>query len=150
MRLVEGVTTSGRIALSDWDSDGEVYVVFQRPRRHEAEQLATMQAQSVLEWDTDTQGRVSQRERVPLAILESTMVSMCLVESNLAKEQDGKEVQIFVPGKTCREPGKVHSDRIGAAFRKEWQDLPDELCEEIVNRLREWHPPFNWRGDEED
>ena len=77
------------------------------------------------------------------------MVSLCLVDSNLAWEVDGEEVPIFVPGKNCRESGKLLPDRINNAFRKEWQELDDELCEEIIDKLREWHPPFNWRGDEE-
>lgn len=149
-RVVEGVTQSDHIFLKVWDPDGDTYVVFQRPRRREAELLSEMQAQSVLEWDTDTQGRVRQSERVPLSILESTMVSMCLIDSNLAREVGGEEVQVFIPGKSCRAGGKGFPDRVQNAFSKEWRELPDELCEEIVDLLREWHPPFNWRGDEED
>ena len=151
-RPVEGVVLSGQIPLTEWDPDGETYVEFQRPRRFEAEQLAQMQAKSTLEWDSADVGTMRQRERVPLALLESAMVSMCLVGSNLTRVNDetGEEEPIFVPGKTCRAPKKLMPAKVESSFRKEWEELPDELAEEIVDKLREWHPPFNWRGGDSD
>ena len=68
-KAVEGIVLSERLPLTRWDPDGDTYVVFQRPLRFEAEALARMQARSELVFDTEEQGRVTQRERVPLAEL---------------------------------------------------------------------------------
>lgn len=151
-KAVGSVLLSGKLPLKEWDDSEETWVEFQEPRRWEAERLAQMQAQSVLEWNSDDVGLMRQRDRMPLAAYESEMVAMCLVGSNLARVDDetGEESPIFVPGKTCRAPRKGMSDKLGSAFKKEWSDLPATLCEEIIALLREWHPPFNWRDREED
>lgn len=148
-KAVEGIVLSERLALTRWDPDGDTYVVFQRPLRFEAEALARMQARSELVFDTEEQGRVTQRERVPLAELETTMVQLCLVESNLPKvTEDGEEVPVFVPGKTCRMARKGLTAKVQNGFLAEWHNLPDELCEEIVQQLQAFHPPFDWRSPE--
>lgn len=136
---------SEEIPLKKFDESGKTWVKFQRPKRWEAEQLAHTQAQSELIYNTEQRGEVRHRERVPLAIIESQMVSMCLVESNLTDED---EKQIFVPGKTCREARKELSERVQKGFYEKWHDLDNEICEEIVDLLRAWHVPFNWRAEE--
>lgn len=148
---IGSVVLSSQIALTDWDEAGETYVIFQEPRRFEAEQLAHMQAQSVLEWNSDEVGLMRQRDRLPLAAYETAMVAMCLVGSNLTRvdEETGEESPVFVPGKTCRAPRKGINSKIEDAFKREWADLPASLAEEIVAKLREWHPPFNWRDNSE-
>lgn len=150
-RAVKGIELSDKIPLEEWDPEGETWVRFQRPRRYEAETLAQMQAQTAYEFNTEERGKVTQRERIPLAVLESAMVSMCLVESNLTLEsEEGESVPLFVQGQTCRSPRKPMPDKVDRGFQKVWRDLPDELCEEIVGKLREWHPPFNWRVTDEE
>lgn len=150
-KAVGSVVLSPQIPLNQWDEDGETYVVFQEPRRYEAEQLAHMQAQSVLEWNSDEVGLMRQRDRLPLAAYETAMVAMCLVGSNLTRvdEETGEESPVFVPGKSCRAPRKGLTEKIKLAFEKEWADLPASLAEEVVAKLREWHPPFNWRDLDE-
>jgi len=146
-KVVEGAILSERLPLKRFDPDGDTWVMFQRPARFEAEALARMQARSELVFDTEEQGRVTQRERVPLAELETTMVQLCLVESNLVKlDSKGEEVPVFVPGKTCRAARKMPTQGMQIRFLDEWRELPDELCEEIIDLLREFHPPFDWRN----
>lgn len=146
-KVVEGIVLSERLPLKEFDPDGDTYVVFQRPARFESEALARMQARSELIFDTEEQGRVAQRERVSLAELETVMVQLCLVESNLAMLNDkGEEVPIFVPGKTCRAARRPISANVQTGFMNKWQELPDELCEEIISLLRQFHPPFDWRN----
>lgn len=145
-RALEGVVVSEAIPLLEWDDTGGTYVKFQRPSRVEEENLATMQARSELVWSTEERGRVTQRERVPLTVLESEMVAMTLVECNLP-EADG-ETLVFVPGKTCRRMNGPFDDKVRNGFYKAWYrpDFPPELAEEIVDKLIEWHPPFDWRN----
>lgn len=143
-RQLEDIVVSDEIALTEFDPGGDVWVRFQRPTRLEAESLAEMQARSELVWNTAEQGQVAQRDRTPLAVLESDMVAMCLVGSNL---QRGDE-DVFVPGKTCRHQGKALGQMQRKGFYGEWYKLPDELAEEIIAKLREWHPPFDWRSPE--
>ena len=148
-KVVEGVILSDRLPLTEFDPEGETYVVFQRPARFESEALSRMQARSELIFDTEEQGRVAQRERVSLAELETAMVQLCLVESNLAKlDKDGEQVPIFVPGKSCRAARRPMSHNVQNKFLDEWQQLPDEICEEIIFLLRQFHPPFDWRNPE--
>ena len=136
---------SEEIPLKKYDETGKTWVQFQRPKRWEAEQLASTQAQSELIYNTEQRGEVRHRERVPLAIIESQMASMCLVNSNLIDEDDKP---LFVPGKTCREARKELTSKIQDGFYKVWHDLDNEICEEIVDLLRSWHTPFNWRAEE--
>lgn len=142
-KKVVGTVISEHIPLTAWDESGETYVVFQRPKRWEEEVLDTMQAKSELVWSTAEQGQVRQRDRTPLSVIESEMVAMCLVESNLA-EEDG--TVLFLPGKSCREMRKSLSDKAREGFYKAWKELDGEIADEIVNKLREWHPPFDWRA----
>jgi len=145
-KKVVGTVISEHIPLKEWDDSGETYVVFQRPKRWEEEVLDKMQAASELVWSTAEQGTVRQRDRTPLSVIESEMVAMCLVESNLAKaEEDGGAV-LFVPGKSCRETRKSLSDKAKDGFYASWRELDGEIADEIVNLLREWHPPFDWRA----
>lgn len=144
-KALEGVVLSDRIRLDKWDPDGDSYVVFQRPSRWESEQLAAMQAQSELVFDTEQRGEVRQRDRTALAVLESRMVAMTLVECNIPSADTGDLV--FIPGQSCRAPRKKLTDRVEKGFYEAWYALPDELSEEIIDKLRDWHPPFNWRSD---
>jgi hypothetical protein len=130
--------------LTKWDPDGDEYVVFQQPSRLEQETIDAMQAQSELVFHTDEQGKVTQRDRVPMSKLESEMVAMCLVESSIKKDDE----LVFVPGKTCRLKGKGMGQIQHHGFYKVWHspDFPPELAEEIVEKLFEFYPPFDWRA----
>jgi hypothetical protein len=144
-RQLEDILVSDEIPLTEWDPEGDEWVKFQRPTRLEGEELAEMQARSELVWSTAEQGQVAQRDRTPLAVLESAMVAMCLVDSSLKR----KDEPVFVPGTSCRQVGKMLGQRQRNGFYKAWHSLPDELAEEIIAKLREWHPPFDWRNPEE-
>ena len=144
-KSVSGTVVSEQIPLTEFDDTGNTWVVFQRPKRRESEKLAIMQAQSELIYNTDAQGEVRQRDRIPLTVIESQMVCLCLVESNLSYE-DGK--QLFIPGQTCRMTKKQVTIKVDDGFNQAWGDLDDDLADEIVDKLREWHPPFNWRADQ--
>lgn len=141
-RQLEGVIASDKMFLKKWDPDGDEYVRFQRPTRWEAERIAEMQSRSELVWHTDTEGQVSQRDRTPLAVLESEMVAMCLIECSLMRD----DKLLFQGGTTCRAEGKGLGAKQREGFYKVWYSLPDELCNEIVSLLQEWHPDFNWRN----
>jgi len=144
-RPVEGVVLSDRIFLEKWDPDKDTWVIFQRPARYEAEALAQLQARAERVYNTEQQGQVILRENTPIAQVESAQVKLCLVESNLAKvNENGDEELIFVPGKTCRSVRKPLTERVEGGFSKEWLNLPDELCEEIISKLQDWHLPFKW------
>lgn len=144
-RKLEGVVLSERLYLKEWDPDGDEYVVFQRPARWEGEQLDTMQARSVLEWDTEEQGTVRQRERTPISILEAEQVALCLVECSV-EDKDGNK--LFVPGSTCRAPMKGLGQKQREGFYKVWHrpDFDTGLAKEIIKLLHEFHPDFDWRN----
>lgn len=145
-KALTGIVTSGKLYLEKWDEEKDTYVVFQRPSRREAEMLAAMRAKAELVWNTEEQGTVRQRDGVPLMTQESEMVAMCLVECNLPDEDDKL---VFVPGTSCRVQGKPLTGAQKTRFYKNWGDLPDELATEITDKLREFHPPFNFRSSEE-
>jgi hypothetical protein len=144
---VKSLVISDRIPLDGIDPSNETYVVFQRPARWEAERIYQEQAKAEIIFNSADMGTVRQRERVAPAVIESMMVAMCLVESNLAFE--GDEL-IFTPGKNCRVAGKDQNTEIENKFFKAWYKLPDEVCEEIIAKLQDWHPPFNWGIKEEE
>ena len=144
-RPVEGVVLSDRIFLKEWDPDEDTWVVFQRPARYEAEALAQLQARAERVYNTEQQGQVVLRESTPVAQIESAQVKLCLVESNLSRvEEDGEEKPIFVPGRTCRRARKPLTERVEEGFAREWGSLDNELCEEIILALQDWHLPFKW------
>ena len=142
----KGVVISEEIPLKKHDESGKTWVKFQRPKRWEQEQIDTLQLQSEVIWNTETRGEMRQRERVPLSVIESEMVAVCLVESNLSWE-DTPDQLIFKPGRTCRAAKKPSDEKIRKAFYDQWNELDSDLADEIVAVLREWHPPFNWRTD---
>ena len=142
--LSKSAVTSGEVALMRYDSDGESYVVFQEPRRYEQEEVDRLQLSSEISWSTEERGTVSQKDRVPLSALESYMVCLCLVGSNIPDDDDKL---IFNPGKTCREPGKVLTEAAKKGFYRVWNALPGDLADEIAEKLVEFYPPFDWRGD---
>jgi hypothetical protein len=143
-----GAVLSDKMRLKKWDPDGDAYVVFQRPSRWEAEQLAKMQAQSELVWRTDEQRTVRQRDRTAIAVLESEQVAMCLVECNIPNEEGEL---LFVPGQTCRAPMKGFGQRQREGFYKVWYQpgFDPDLAEEIVDALHKFHPPFDFRSPDE-
>lgn len=124
--------------------DEDTFVTFQRPRRWEREQISRMRAQAVLEWP-EGERIVRQRDIVPEDVLDSERVCLCLVDSNLCDE-DGEP--IFVPGKSCRQAKKSLTDRAKAGFYEKWHELPDDVAELIIQKLQDWHPPFDWRNPE--
>jgi hypothetical protein len=141
-RQLEDVVVSGQLFLKTWDPDGDEWVRFQRPSRLEAETLAEMQSRSELVFHTETEGQVSQRDRTPLAVLESEMVAMCLIESSLMKDDE----LVFKPGVTCRAQGKNLGSKQRAGFYRAWHNMNNDLCEEIITLLQDWHPDFDWRN----
>jgi hypothetical protein len=140
-RPLEGIVLSEQYELKMWDPNGDSYVQFQRPSRFEAEQIATMQARSELVFNDEAQGEVRQRDRVAIAVLQSEMVALTLVECNIPDE-DGN--LLFSPGKSCRRPPKRITARQKDAFYEAWHRCDDDLCEEIIEKLKEFHPPFDW------
>jgi len=142
-KRLPSIEVSEAIPLSKWDETGETWVQFQRPRRWEREQIAQIRAKSVLEWDTEVQGTVRQRDIVPEDVLDSERVALCLVDSNLCGE-DGEP--LFVPGKSCRATKKMLEPNTKTQFYKAFHSLPDDVATEIIEKLVEWHPPFNWRN----
>lgn len=142
-KAIGGLVLSERLRLSQYDPEGDSYVVFQRPSRMEAERIASMQAQSVLEWTSEEHGVMRQRERVPIAVLESEMVAMSLVECNVPWTKEGDLV--FTPGVSCREQDKPLTERVRGNFYEVWHKLPNDLCENIIAELQRFHPPFDWR-----
>ena len=145
---LSGIVLSERIFLDKWDPDKDTFVVFQRPSRWEMEELDKVYAQVELEFDDEKQGTMIQRNRVPFSVLESKQVSMALVESNIPDEEGNP---LFVPGKTCRAARKNMGQRAEEGFYRVWYraDFPPELAQEIVEKLHEWHPPFDWRNPAE-
>lgn len=146
-KAVGGVVLSDRIFLEEWDPDKDTYVVFQRPRRYEAEALAQLQARAERVYNTGQTGQVVVRESVPMALVETAQVKLCLVESNLPWGEDapGEEGSlVFIPGKSCRVARKGLTERVEQGFEEAWSALDDDVCEEIIKKLQEWHPPFNW------
>jgi hypothetical protein len=143
---LRGVVISDKLPLKVWDPSGDTYVQFQRPSRFETEQLDLVRARAELVWDTNEVGTVRQKDMTPLSVQESEMVAMCLVGSNLPDE-DGDPV--FVPGKTCRQPGQAFTERMRNGFFSKWHgsDFPPELAQEIIEVLVEWHPDFDLRSD---
>ena len=144
-RQLSGVVLSERVKLDRWDPEGDEYVVFQRPSRWEMERLAAMQARSELVWNTEEQGTVRQRERTPIAELEAEQVCMCLVECSV-KDAEGEP--LFVPGKTCRAAMKRMGQRQRDGFYGVWHrpDFDPDLAEELIEKLHEFHPEFDWRN----
>lgn len=144
-RKLGGIILSERIPLKKWDPEGDEYVVFQRPARWEQEQLDAMQARSVLEWTTEEQGTVRQRERTPISILEAEQVCMCLVECSV---EDAEGNRLFVPGVTCRASMKPLGQKQREGFYKVWHrpDFDPDLAKEIIELLHEFHPDFDWRN----
>ena len=146
-RPVGGVVLSDRIYLEKWDPDKDTWVVFQRPARYEAEALAQLQARAERVYNTENQGQVILRESTPIAQVESAQVKLCLVESNLVWGEGGLGSDgdpIFVPGKTCRRPRKNLTNTVENGFQQVWDTLDNELCEEIIESLQNWHLPFKW------
>ena len=143
-----GIVLSERLFLKKWDPDEDTYVVFQRPARWESEQIAAMQAKAELVIPDEGRDLI-QRERTAVPVIEAQMVCMCLVECNLPDE-NGEPV--FVPGRTCRAKRKRMTERVQEGFYRAWYrpDFPDDLAEEMIELLRQWHPPFNWRGGGEE
>ena len=148
-KAIEGVVLSGPIRLEKYDPDGDSYVVFQRPARWEREKLDEMQARVEYEWDSAERGKVRQRNHVPPSRLETQMVAMCLVECNIPAGAGHPIVKegalLFVPGQSCRQAHKFLTGSTEEAFKKVWDTLPDDLAEEIIAALMEFHPPFNWK-----
>jgi hypothetical protein len=142
-KRLPGIEISEQIPLDGFDPEGKTWVQFQRPRRWEREQLSRLRAQSVLEWTNDEQGTVRQREIVPEPVMDSERVAMCLVDSNL---EDSEGNKVFVPAKSCRQARKSLSPKARDRFYEVWGDLPDDVAEEIILKLAEWHPPFDWRN----
>jgi hypothetical protein len=142
-KRLPSIEVSEAIPLSRYDESNETWVQFQRPRRWEREQISQIRARSVLEWDTESQGTVRQRDIVPEDVLDSERVALCLVDSNLCSEEGE---QLFVPGKSCRQAKKALLPGIKDKFYSAWHDLPDDVAQEIIEKLVEWHPPFNWRN----
>jgi len=145
-KSVPSIEISEQLKLEEFDPSGETWVQFQRPRRFEREQLTRLRAQTVFEWDSDERGTVRQRDMVPETILDSERVALCLVDSNIMDEEG--EGPLFVPGKTCRKARKRLPEVVKARFYEVWSELPDDLAEEIISLLHEWHPPFDWRHPE--
>jgi len=77
------------------------------------------------------------------------MVAMTLIECNITEPDN--ETPVFVPGKTCRKLNGPFNDRVRTGFYGVWYrpDFPEELAEEIVEKLIAWHPPFDWRNPAE-
>lgn len=146
-RKLDGIVLSEQVPLDRWDPEGDEYVVFQRPARWEEEQLDAMQARSVYEFNTEEQGLVRQRERTPIAQLESEQVCMCMVECSV---QDADGTQLFVSGDTCRAPRKKLGSKQRDGFYRVWYrpDFPSELAAEIIEKLHQFHPPFDWRNSD--
>lgn len=142
-KRLPSIEISEAIPLTKYDESGETWVQFQRPRRWEREQISQIRARSVLEWDTESQGTVRQRDIVPEDVLDSERVALCLVDSNLCDEEGE---QLFVGGKTCRGTKKALSEKAKDGFYSAWHNLPDDVAAEIIEKLVEWHPPFNWRN----
>ena len=137
---------SGEIRLEHYDPDGDSYVVFMEPRRYEQEEVDRLRFSSEISWNTEEQGRVSQKDRVPWSTLESRMVCLCLVGCNIPDEDTEK--LLFSPGTSCREPGKPLSKAVENRFNTTWYNLPGELAEEIYEKLAAFYPPFDWRSGE--
>jgi len=144
---VSGTVISEQLPLLEHDESGDAWVKFQRPKRWEEEQIDAMQAQSELIWSSDARGEMRQRDRVPLSVLESEMVCLCLVESSLPND-DEDQTLIFVPGKTCRVAKKGLGQKVREGFYKEWHNLDGVVADEVVKLLQDWHPPFSWGGDQ--
>jgi len=145
-KKLPSIEISEPIPLKEYDETGETWVQFQRPRRWEREQLSRLRAQAVLEFDTAERGTVRQRDIVPETVVDSERVAVCLVDANILDEE-GKG-PVFVPGKTCRQAKKRFPINIKDNFYEAWEQLPDDLCEEIIAALLEFHPPFDWRNVE--
>jgi len=140
---LEGIVLSEPIRLEQYDPDGDSYVIFQRPARWEAEKIAELYSQTPIQYE-DAGRKITQMNTTPWAVVDREQVKMCLVECNIPTE-DGKLV--FKPGASCRAPKGAISDRIEVRFYAAWFSLPDDLAEEIAEKLRKWHPPFA-RGQE--
>jgi len=142
-----GLVLSEQMALKTFDPTGDTWVVFQRPRRLEEERLDTMQLRAEVVWNTAREGEMRQRDRTPMSVIESEQVCMALVECNMPGEDDKL---IFTPGKTSRaagQPLEVDSP-IRKAFYEAWHSLDSTICDEIVQLLQEFHPPYDWRHPE--
>jgi len=144
---VSGTVISEKLFLEKFDPDGDTWVRFQRPKRWEQEQIDAMQAQSELIWSSESQGEMRQRDRVPVSVLESEMVCLCLVESNLPHD-DEEQSLVFVPGTSCRVAQKGLGQKAREGFYKKWHQMDGLVADEIVELLQEWHPPFGWGGDQ--
>ena len=140
---ITGAIVSEKLALPKWDEAGETWVQFQRPTRWEDEQISQLRAQAELVWDSAEQGTVRQRDSVPLMLQETKMVALCLVESNICTADD---ILIFSPGVSVRRVGKRLTVKQEQKFLDAWYGLDGELADEIVEKLREWHPPFDFRN----
>jgi hypothetical protein len=53
-----------------------------------------------------------------------------------------------VPGKTCRQAKRPLNEKVKGGFYEQWYALPDDITEIIIEKMREWHPPFDWRNPE--
>jgi len=142
---VVGQIVSDEIKLDIWDEEGDTWVRFVQPGRLEEEVLARMRAKAELVWSTEEQGTVRQRDTVPLMTQESEMVALCLCESNLPNE---KGDLIFRSGVNCRTTTKAITGVQKERFYQAWYSLSGPLCEEIVAKLVDWYPPFDFRNPE--
>ncbi len=145
-RPIIGIVLSDKIHLTEWDPDGDSYVVFRRPTRRETEALAALFMNNPVQWNED--GRtVTQLTRTSVAVVDREEVKLCMVECNVPDE-NGKP--LFRPGISCRPPDGYLTETIETKFYRAWGDVPDELAEEIARELRRWHPPFARNSDEFD
>ena len=145
-KAITGIVLSEKIRLTEWDPDGDSYVVFRRPTRRETEALATLFMNNPIQWDED--GRtVTQLSRTSVAVVDRECVKACLVECNIP---DGNGKLVFKPGFSCRKHDGYVTEEIEGRFYRAWGDLEDGLAEEIARELRRWHPPFARNSDEFD
>jgi hypothetical protein len=145
-KRLPGIIVSDEIPLDAFDETGETWVKFRRPKRWEVEELSKVQAESELMWDLASQGRLVERRLTTMTQVESEMVYLCLVDSNLLDEE-GEPV--FVPGKSCRMVKGRPKPKVRDAFFQAWGDVDGEVASEIVEKLMAFHPPFNWRSPQQ-
>lgn len=152
----EVALTSGPIPLKDLDPTGETYVEFRRPARREAENLAELESRTHLEWDEYAGGQrrtFRQKDVVPIPHLQSRMVALCLIGTNLKWRNSDKQ-PVFVPGKNCRTATDTDPMAHIQEFNDTWGGLPDNVATSIYRALAKWHPKFDIVGysleDDED
>jgi hypothetical protein len=141
-KRLPGIVVSEELPLDKFDETGETFVKFRRPTRWEVEELSKVQADSELTWDLAEKGRLLERRLTTMANLQTEMVFLCLVDSNVLDEEGEP---YFKPGKNCRTVKDRPSTKTRDNFNAVWGALDSEVAKEIIDKLLDFHPNFDWR-----